>query len=215
MAEALGSTGTAQVLDLFPNSASPYTPGYAIYENGALARLALFNYMTDPTGANDYTATITVPNAPSSVTVKYLLSDSVSTKGNMTWAGQTFGGYFASDGRLTGTEVVQTVTCSGGECAVKVPAPGMALVFVDGEADFAFAGGDTAQVTFATTTETRTVNTIKADPTSVASSNGQRPFDGYLSSSPQKKSEAEGRRGKGRSVMVGMVVAGVVASILS
>ena len=31
-----------------------------IYENGKFARMALINYMTDPSGANDYLATIYV-----------------------------------------------------------------------------------------------------------------------------------------------------------
>ena len=52
--------------------------------------------MTDPSGANDYTATIYVggsgwnePNGvPASVKVKYLLAPSTSEKDNITWAGQ-------------------------------------------------------------------------------------------------------------------------------
>lgn len=32
------------------------TPAYAIFEDGLPTRVALFNYMTDPTGAHDYTA---------------------------------------------------------------------------------------------------------------------------------------------------------------
>ena len=60
VAEALGSSNTTQVIDLWQNSGSLYTPGYAIYENGALARLALINFMTDASGANDYTVTIAV-----------------------------------------------------------------------------------------------------------------------------------------------------------
>lgn len=94
MAESLGSSNTAQVIDLFPNNASEYTPAYGIYENGKIARVALFNYMTDSSGAHDYTATISVggngeTNAmPSSVKVKYLQAASVAQKANITWAGQ-------------------------------------------------------------------------------------------------------------------------------
>jgi hypothetical protein len=45
---------------------------YAIYENGVLARVALFNYITDATGASNYKATITISGGtvPSSVQVK-------------------------------------------------------------------------------------------------------------------------------------------------
>lgn len=58
MAEVLGASNQAQVLDLQPNNNSPYTPAYAIYEDGDPVRVALFNYVTDPSGASDVTATI-------------------------------------------------------------------------------------------------------------------------------------------------------------
>lgn len=76
MAEVLGNSDTAQVLDLFPNDANEYTPAYGIYENGKATRMALFNYMTDSSGAHDYTATISVGGSdeangtPSTVRVK-------------------------------------------------------------------------------------------------------------------------------------------------
>ena len=89
MAEALGPSNTAQVVDLQANSASDMTPAYGIYENGVPARVALFNYMTDPTGANTYTASIGVDSGTlSSVQVKYLSAPSVAEKYNITWAGQ-------------------------------------------------------------------------------------------------------------------------------
>lgn len=60
MAEAFGSSNTSQIIDLQGNDGNIYTPQYAIYENGALAKVALFNYVTDPTGATDYTVTLSV-----------------------------------------------------------------------------------------------------------------------------------------------------------
>ncbi len=78
VAEALGQPNTSPVKDLFPNDGNDQTPAYAIYENSNLARMALINYMTDPTGAHDYVATISVGGSnfseansvPSSVQVK-------------------------------------------------------------------------------------------------------------------------------------------------
>ena len=102
MAEALGGSNTSQVIDLFPNNASEYTPAYGIYENGQIARVALFNYMTDSSGAHDYTTTISIggnreANAtPSSVKVKYLQAASVAQKGNITWAGQVSYSFISS-----------------------------------------------------------------------------------------------------------------------
>lgn len=59
VAEALGTTNTSQVKDLLPDG-NDLTPAYAIYENGNLARMALINFMTDPSGANDVVATVNV-----------------------------------------------------------------------------------------------------------------------------------------------------------
>lgn len=88
MAEAIGNSGSAQVVDLFANGGNAFTPAYAIYEGQNPARVALFNFDNDPTGAAAYTASITVPTAVSSVQVKYLAADSVSQLANVTWAGQ-------------------------------------------------------------------------------------------------------------------------------
>lgn len=60
IAEALGKTNTSRVLDLFSNSASTYTPGYAIYENDAIARLVLINFMSEQDGQGAYTTTVSV-----------------------------------------------------------------------------------------------------------------------------------------------------------
>ena len=96
MAEVLGSSNQSQVVDLFMNSNNMYTPGYAIYENGNPTRMALFNFITDTTGASNYTATISVGGSvanqsnasPSQVSVRYFTAPSVATKGNFQWAGQ-------------------------------------------------------------------------------------------------------------------------------
>ncbi|PSS11011.1 hypothetical protein PHLCEN_2v3307 [Hermanssonia centrifuga] len=91
VAETFGSSNASQIVDLQANGVNIFTPGYAIYENGNLARVALFNYVTDPTGASTYTASISITGGtvPSQVSVKYLLAPSVAEKTNITWAGQT------------------------------------------------------------------------------------------------------------------------------
>jgi len=156
-----------------------------------MVRVALFNYLSDdPTGKSNYTATISVggtatgePNeTPSQVIVKYLLADSVSQKGNFTWAGQTFGGLYSSDGRLQGDEDVQTVACNtnANTCQIKVPAPGFALVFFTNNA---FTESDnTAQQTFATTVQTRTKNTATIDLITLETSNGGRGSADHMGS---------------------------------
>lgn len=65
-----------------------------VYENGVASRLLLINHVQPTTaGANDYVATFAVGGGdtglaavtPSSVKVKYLKADSVSSKENITW----------------------------------------------------------------------------------------------------------------------------------
>ena len=75
VAEALGSTDSAQVFDLQANSANKFTPGYVIYENGVAARLVLINFVTDPSGASTYTAAVSVQGGavPAQVSVKSVL----------------------------------------------------------------------------------------------------------------------------------------------
>ena len=71
MAETIGSSNKSQIVDLNANGGNEFTPAYAVYEGGNPVRVALFNFVTDPTGASDYTATISVGNAtPGQVKVK-------------------------------------------------------------------------------------------------------------------------------------------------
>ena len=72
IAEAFGSSNTSQIIDLQANANNVFTPAYGIYENGNLARVALFNYITDASGANSYTASVTVSGGtvPPQITVK-------------------------------------------------------------------------------------------------------------------------------------------------
>ncbi|KAJ7669142.1 hypothetical protein B0H17DRAFT_1018163 [Mycena rosella] len=176
MAEAIGASNQTQVLDLQIPGLSQYTPVYGIYENGTPVRVAIVNYVDDPTGANTVHAVISMSGGsmPATVKVKRLSAQSVVQKGGYTWANQTFGGNFASDGRPMGSEVIETVNCdtTAQTCTVDVPAPGFALVFLT---DAAFTeNGGAPSVTFATTAQTKTHNTATVDPSVLSTSNGYR-----------------------------------------
>jgi hypothetical protein len=68
MAEVLGPHNQSQVSDITQN---PNTPMYAIFENGAPTKVALFNFVTDQSGASTYNAVISIGSAtPSQVKVK-------------------------------------------------------------------------------------------------------------------------------------------------
>jgi hypothetical protein len=175
MAETL-SNGS-QVLDITTSAnLSQMAPAYVIYEGQQPVRLALFNYVTDPTGANDVNFTFSIVGqdngTPAQVSVKYLLAESVTQIGNFTWAGQTFGGYFESDGRPMGEEDIQTVQCDQDQntCTVNVPAPSFALVFLTNSALSEVESGPST--TFATTVTTSTRPTVAASV--LATSNGHQ-----------------------------------------
>ena len=69
LAEAFGTSNTSQIVDLKANGGNNLTPAYAIYEQGVLSKVVLFNYMDGR--SNDLQVTIQLPNgAPQSVQVK-------------------------------------------------------------------------------------------------------------------------------------------------
>jgi hypothetical protein len=90
MAEVIGPSNNTQVINYGVGGLSSYTPIYNIYENGTPVRVAIFNYIDDPSGTNTVHAVISLSGAtmPSSVKVKYLAATTVVQKGGYTWAGQ-------------------------------------------------------------------------------------------------------------------------------
>ena len=119
VAETFGGSNISKIVDLELNNKNDFTPGYAIYENGQPQRVVLINYMNDGgSGTAAYTANIRVggvnglaDTTPTTVTVRRLTSPSVSEKQNITWAGQSWGTQFMSDGRAQGDLVAETVNC--------------------------------------------------------------------------------------------------------
>ena len=203
MTEVLGRSNQSQVIDLGVNNDDQSTPGYAIYESGVPMRVALFNYLDDASRAHDLSVTISVgggetgqpASTPPSVRVKYLLAEHVTAKTNLTWAGQTLGANFKSDGRLQGEELIVNVPCNmvTNTCTVTVPAPGFALVFLNDKAyqDSAPSGNT---ITFATTARTRSVNTVTIDPKVLETSNGHSGKDRV---DLKKTSKGRSRNGAG------------------
>ncbi|KAJ7301198.1 glycoside hydrolase family 79 protein [Mycena albidolilacea] len=167
MAEAIGPSNNAQVINYGVDGLSSYTPIYNIYENGTPARVAIFNYIDDPSGTNTVHAVISLSGAtmPSLVKVKYLAATTVVQKGGYTWAGRcvdslTFGKNFESDGRPMGQEDIKTVDCdtTAKTCTVDVPAPGFVLVFLNDDAFTEDKGAPS--MTFPTTAHTRLTITV-------------------------------------------------------
>ncbi|KAJ7798872.1 glycoside hydrolase family 79 protein [Mycena olivaceomarginata] len=211
MAEVIGPSNNTQVINYGVGGLSSYTPIYNIYENGTPVRVAIFNYIDDPSGTNTVHAVISLSGAtmPSSVKVKYLAATTVVQKGGYTWAGQTFGKNFESDGRPMGQEDIKTVNCdtTAKTCTVDVTAPGFALVFLNDDAFTEDKGAP--PMTFPTTAHTRTHNTATVEPSVLATSNGFRKSIHELAGTSKPPSAAP-RTAKSSLVALSVVFGAVV-----
>jgi hypothetical protein len=162
--------------------------------------VGLFNYMTDASGNNDLTVNVN-SNTPT-VRVKSFLAASVSQKGNFTWGNQTFGDHFASDGRITGDEHHDVVTCNNGLCPIKVPAPSYVLVFLSDSDDSLTDKQGGPGSTYPTTARTKTQNTATIEAAVLATSNGQKGMADVGLGSTSRGSANAARSSKIGGVMV-------------
>ncbi|CAE6486676.1 unnamed protein product [Rhizoctonia solani] len=217
ISEAMGQSGNAQVADLNLGAGSAnamYTPGYTIVESGTPVKVALFNFISDATGASNYNALVTVPAGQGQVRVKYLYADSVSSKQNITWANQTLGQtFYVSDGRLQNQLDIVTIPCSNGSCRVPMRAPSFTLVYLsDQELNEITPTGVAAQ-TFPTTVTTRRYSHVFVDPSVLATSNG----DGGAQELFKAKWQATSERSASGAVRAGVsfgIFGGFIAGVL-
>ncbi|VDC02964.1 unnamed protein product [Peniophora sp. CBMAI 1063] len=198
LAETMGPSNKSQIVDLYTNNNNPSTPAWAVYEDGTPTKVVLINYLDDPTGASTINVQIQVGGgttgqaaaSPSQVRVKLLTAESTVQKGNYSWAGQSFGAWFESDGRLQGEMQADTVQCSNNVCTVSVPAPGAALVFLTDDAYNAVTPDKSDIQTFPTTYVTATVNTAIINTTELAVSNGHGDIGAMrLTTSPNSRNK--------------------------
>ncbi|CAE6458702.1 unnamed protein product [Rhizoctonia solani] len=218
-AELFGKSGKSRIMDLNANNGENLTPGYVVYEDGQPTRVLLINYVDDPSGGHDIIARIQIgggetqqPTAsPPQVRVKYFEAPSVSFKGNMTWAGQTLGNHFESDGRLKGDEVIHTIQCdpTTNQCPVPLKAPSLALVFLTDTALQNSSPQEGATASFETSFTTRVRHTATVDQLVLATSNGRGGRNGHMLGSTSFGSIGNGAgnlRVPGLGILVGVVV---------
>ncbi|CUA78488.1 Beta-glucuronidase [Rhizoctonia solani] len=202
VAELFGKSGQSRIMDLNANNAENLTPGYVVYEDSRPTRVLLINYVDDPSGGHDIIARIQIGGgetgqsaaSPPQVRVKYFEAPSVSFKGNMTWAGQTLGNHFQSDGRLKGEEVIYTVQCDSttNQCPISLKAPSLALVFLTDDALEKSTPEEGAIASFETSFLTRLHHTATVDQEVLATSNGRGGKGGHLSGSTSLGSTGNG-----------------------
>ncbi|CEL63639.1 hypothetical protein RSOLAG1IB_10917 [Rhizoctonia solani AG-1 IB] len=220
IAELFGKSGKSRIMDLNPNNGENLTPGYVVYEDGQPTRMLLINYVDDPSGGHDVWVRIQIgggetqqpPASPAQIRVKYFEAPSVSFKGNMTWAGQTLGNHFESDGRLQGEEVIHTIDCDPvtNQCSVPLRAPSLALVFLTEAALQNSSPEEGATASFETTFVTRVRHTATVDQEVLATSNGRGGTNGHRIGSTSFGSIGNGVVSSmgipGMGILVGVVV---------
>ncbi|WVR06098.1 hypothetical protein IAU60_003126 [Kwoniella sp. DSM 27419] len=215
VAETFGRSNASKIVDITPPAETDanyiYHPAYAVYEDDAVARVVLFNFIDDSTGAND--VSVTVPaNGAATVNVRYFRASSVSEQYDITWANQTLGTSFASDGRLYGDEQTIQITCTDGNCVVPVYAPSIAVVFLTEDALSASSPQAEATTSYGTTVVGSGDATVGTG--ALQTSNGQNvKGDGNGRTSKGNISGASRRIGcwtSGSGSMAAVAVAGAV-----
>ena len=217
VAEAFGSSNQSRIVDMSTaDNSSIYHPTYAIYENNVPSRLVLFNFVNDQSGASDLQTTINLNggNLPATVSVHYFRAPSIAEQNNLTWAGQTMGSSFASDGRLQGALDTVTINCNNNACVIPVYAPSIALVFLTDTAFKESSVQNGATLSYATTV----VGTGSAtyDPGALQSSNGQNGPDGVVGSNSKGSVKSGARRrlsGEWASVVLGLLGIGLLRTL--
>ncbi|KAF9460213.1 hypothetical protein BDZ94DRAFT_1170135 [Collybia nuda] len=125
LAEVAAAEGSIIVdLNLNNSNSNPeaLAAAYGIYDNGGTERgkLALLNFADKQPQVYNIPAGIS-----STVQVRILTAPEVLERKNISWAGQTVG----NNGDLQGVQMTEAVKCADG-CAIEVPGPGAALVFL-------------------------------------------------------------------------------------
>jgi len=132
-------------------------------------------------GTLTYTARVATQGV-TRVRVRYLLANKLTDKFGITYASQGYGGYFESDGLLKGQQKTEEVACEASVCAIKVPAPGAAVVFLTDDLIFDASAGDEIQ-TFETSATTKMLNTAAIPGDVLATANGISGEQRYVSTS--------------------------------
>lgn len=224
VAELFGRSETSRIVDITHTSSIPinvqtntnedgstydvtssddmYHPTYLIYDGETPTRAALFNFISDPSGASDAQVTLNFngTSAPGQVFVRYFRASEVEEQYNITWAGQTMGSSFTSDGTLKGERQTDTITCDNGACVIPVPAPAVALVFLSQDALDASTPDEQA-APFATTIIGQ--GDVTVDPAVLETSNGRNSGKGSTSKGSTASNDGAKRAGLGLAGVIG------------
>jgi len=170
VAESLSNMSSV-VVDLNADSSSTTNAratvaAYGIYDGPTRYRSKLvllnFNYPKNATVTPETTAQTFVlpPSLADTVGIRYLHAPNVTEQSNISWAGQTV----QANGELqpSGGQITHTVSCHGG-CEIEVPGPGLALVWLDPDAQMGqIYVGDSTVAPIKVSSNDSTVNSTSA-----------------------------------------------------
>lgn len=188
------------------SSDDQFHPTYLVYDGETPVRAALFNFVSDNTGASDAQVTLNFNNtaAPDQVWVRYLRASQIEEQYEIYWAGQTLGPSFTSTGIPRGDVQTDNIQCENGVCVIPVPAPSVALVFLTEDALQASTPGEEA-APFATTVVGTGDATV--DPRVLETSNGRNSDRGSTSKGSVDSDDGRRRAELGMGgVVVGLML---------
>lgn len=136
---------------------------------------------------------------------------SVAEKYNITWANQTLGAAYTSDGRLYKEQQTVSIQCdtTAKTCSIPVYAPSMALVFLTTGAMQEAVGNEQATATFATTYVN--VGSATVDPAALSTGNGQM---GSSATGATSEGSAQSSGGTGVLTVSSMMAVVIAASTI-
>ncbi|KAJ2962301.1 hypothetical protein NQZ79_g2548 [Umbelopsis isabellina] len=123
--EAVGKDQDAQFENI--DLASTTLSSYAVFHKEQFKYAVLLN--TDIAQEASFKLQGGWAQVPSEVKIKRLVAPHYEERNNITWGGQTFNG--ATDGRLQGDLVIETVKCEADGCTIRLPPTSVAVVGSD------------------------------------------------------------------------------------
>jgi hypothetical protein len=139
---------------------------------------------------------------------RYMRAPTIVEKYNITWANQTMGASYTSDGRLYQEQETVSIQCdmAAKTCSIPVYAPSIALVFLTNAAVQEAVGEEQVTSTFATTVVN--VGSATVDPGALSTGNGQMG-SGATGATSQGSAQQSGAI---RAVTLSTIVATILAT---
>lgn len=144
----------------------------------------------------------------------------VSEQYNITYAGQTLGGSWESDGTLKNDRKNITISCdqTNGNCPIPVYAPSIALVFLTDEAYTESTPSVDSKVEYSTTVQGATATLVPSSVLETSNGHGGKQWTVKLGSTSNESGSSSGAEGRlslgGAGVALALVAVGGLTALL-